>query len=131
MRLLSAVRKLELVASGSAAAAPAKVGIAWTSRDVRIDASELREGQFIAVDITCEVATKGAASTWWSVVERVTYDPEDLGHYYEVTPAGLGVPASEPVRVGTVVSIDGDLVRYDLHGGGSAEMTRGPAPEFE
>ena len=106
MRLIGAVKRLE----GAAAArrvAPASIGIAWTKNEKRVTAEDLAEGEYVAVDVTVSESPAGAAA-WWSVAERVTCDVGDLGYFYQES-AG-----SDPVRIGRVVSIDTDMVRYRL-----------------
>lgn len=119
MRLVGAVRRLEAgAAAARARAKPGKVGIVWTKQDCRVDASVLAEGELIAVDITVLPGADG--SHWWRIAERVTADPADLGVVYRQAADGA------VSRVGAVVSIDADLVRYELDGAGVGEFVRSP-----
>lgn len=115
MRLIGAVKRLEGAAAAREEAAGGLCGIAWTSRDWRVDAMELAEGEFIAVDITRRGGDDGAA--FWCVNERVTLDASDLGVFYQLAggaECGKACEGCERAAVGRVVAIDTDMVRYAL-----------------
>ncbi len=121
MRLIGAVKRLE----GSAAAreaAPVSVGIAWTTRDARVELEELAEGAFIAVDVTLQRGGGDGSAPYWCVIERPTFDAADLGWFYELgASCGKDCANCDRVRAGRVVSIDTDMVRYELFEGPRCE----------
>jgi len=119
VRLIGAVKRLEGAARSRTR--PAKVGIVWTSNEERVNAAELGPAEWIAVDISVRGGATPTAPVYWRIKERITGDPSDLGLLSDETGA----------RVGRVVSIDGDLLRYELDEarGKSVEFLRRPAGE--
>jgi hypothetical protein len=106
MRLVSNVKRLE-GAAAARAVAPESIGIVWSKDEARVDAMELREGEYIAVDVAMR-SCPGGGVEYWTVSERVTRDVGDLGVFYHVDGGG------DAVRVGRVVAIDTDMLRYEL-----------------
>ncbi len=102
MRLLRNVERLERGAADAAVDDARRWCVVWTGYDSRLDAGALRDGEYLAVDVRREAGGEGAVRE--RLTERVTVDAQDLGRVY----------TEDGRRVGRVVSIDGDLVKWEL-----------------
>ncbi len=118
MRLIGQVKRLE--GAARAKSAPATTGICWSRHEARVSDGELAEGEYVAVDVTVTPGG-GDAPESWAIKERVTLDAADLGSLYN----GAGEP------IGQIVSIDPEVLRYELYAEGEREFQflRSPAAE--
>jgi hypothetical protein len=108
---------LERLEAGAAAArerGPAAVGLVWSTRESVVDPDTLQPGEYIAVDIRLEGCPHVAGEPvpdalsdppcWWTLAERVTTDPQDLG----VVRDGFGA------RVGRVMELEGSMISIEM-----------------
>jgi len=102
MRLTRAVERLEASAAQAREAEPKGIGLVWTADDMRVEAEDLRPGEYIACDLVMREELDGAVSLG-SCRERVTADVADLGAVYD----------SSGARIGRVTAIDGELVSWE------------------
>lgn len=105
MRLVKAVGRLE--AQRAQRCGEGVVGVCWSSREFRVDASKLAEGEYIAADVHLLENVPADCPRWpmegnqvMQIRERVTTDLKDLGVVYG--------PGGE--RVGIVVRMDRRLL---------------------
>jgi hypothetical protein len=103
MRLLRRLEGLEAGAAVAEAEAEAAVGVVWSCDELRLDATQLEAGEYIACDShRLDPPELFASCPRVRLVERITRDADDLGYIYDA--AG--------VRVGRVTAVDGNLVSY-------------------
>jgi hypothetical protein len=113
MRLISSIRRLEAGAALARERVPASVGLSWSRNEVTIDPEELGPGEYIACDIRVQAGVAGGDRAapdamadqpyWWTLTERVTCDPQDLGV----------VRDAEGERIGRVMELDGSMISIE------------------
>lgn len=116
MRLISSVKRLEAGAARAREEEPAAVGLVWSTHESKVEVESLADGEYVAVDVRLDRYGESAPGAvvdgqvveppeWWTIEERITSDPRDLGV----------VRDAEGVRVGRVVAIEGSMltVQYD------------------
>jgi hypothetical protein len=106
VRLINAVKRLEAGAARAREEVAPGVGLVWSKDEVSVDPLTLEDGEYVAVDVVMEGGGPsplgGTAPVWWTVTERVTLDPRDLGVVRNV--------AGE--RIGLVTDLDGSMVTW-------------------
>jgi hypothetical protein len=128
MRLIARLQRAEAGAAAARESKPAAVGLIWTREESVVDPETLFQGEYIACDIRIvggaavphvgDPAAAHAAPGAWSMVERVTTDPQDLGWVLD----------AEGARVGRVMGIDGSMLSIEWLE--AAELARAPVDEL-
>lgn len=110
LRVVDELQRLRKERADAKAAEKSRIAIVWSHCEKRLDDVALREGEFLALDLTLTDLV-GDMETW-RTVERVTRDPDDYGRVFD----------ARGLLAGKVASIKNGLVTLELSAAARAEQ---------